>query len=343
LSEELPTTQATNRVQAALSRHLGRAVVIRSITPLAGGACQENLRVDLEIDGTPATWVLRSDAAASLPGSIGRAAEYAVIQAAVAAGAPTPPVRWLSPGLLRAGADAYFMEWRDGEAVAARVLRRPELAEARRGLIGELVGALAAIHSIGPETRLPLAAIEATPAADAVAGLRALLDGLASRPALELALRWLAENTPPCPEVTLLHGDFRVGNFLVTPQGLSAVLDWEFSRWGDPHEDLSWFCVRDWRFGSVTRPAGGLTDRATLARAYTAASGRAIDPARLHYWEVLGNVRWGVCALFQGERYLSGSSTDIELLAIPRRAAEMAYEALRLIEVGPTWSARDAA
>jgi hypothetical protein len=48
----------------------------------------------------------------------------------------------------------------------------------------------------------------------------------------------------------------------------------------------------------------------------------------------MGNVRWGVGSVMQGERYLSGEESDLELIAIARRAVEMEYEALRLIEKG---------
>jgi aminoglycoside phosphotransferase (APT) family kinase protein len=136
-------------------------------------------------------------------------------------------------------------------------------------------------------------------------------------------------------ETTLVHGDFRTGNFMVGERGLVALLDWEFARWGDPHEDLAWLCVRDWRFGQIKETAGGFTSRADFAAKYAAASGRAVDPVRLHWWEVMGNLRWGIGAVVQGQRFLKGSTQDLEMLAIPRRSAEMAYEALRLIEVGP--------
>ena len=100
-------------------------------------------------------------------------------------------------------------------------------------------------------------------------------------------------------------------------------------------EDLGWICVRDWRFGRLNRPAGGVATRADFYAAYAEASGKDVDPADVHAWEVLGNLRWAGGAIYQGERVLEGHSTDLELLAIPRRAAEMEYEALRLIDVGP--------
>ena len=121
---------------------------------------------------------------------------------------------------------------------------------------------------------------------------------------------------------------------MLTPEGFSALLDWEFAQWGAPEEDLAWICVRDWRFGRVDRPVGGFGDRASLYEAYTRHSGRPVRPEVVHWYEILGNVRWATGCVFQGERYLSGEERDVELIAIARRAAEMELEALRLIEVG---------
>ena len=75
-----------------------------------------------------------------------------------------------------------------------------------------------------------------------------------------------------------MHGDFRNGNFVVGPEGIRAVLDWELSHLGDPLEDLGWLCVRAWRFRNDDRPAGGFGTREELYAAYEEASGRAVDP-----------------------------------------------------------------
>ena len=298
-------------------------VRVESVERLSGGACQE-LFVGRTDQGR---MVLRSDARSSLPGSIGRKQEYAVVEAAVAAGVPTPAVRWQSQGLVRDKAWAYFMDWLDGETVGARVLRSPALEGARRGLPEQLALALARIHAVQGE--LPLRPTK-DPAQDALKMLRQMLDLLPwPRPGLEFGWRWASEHAPRDREVTLVHGDFRTGNFMVGAEGLVGVLDWEFARWGDPLEDLGWLCVRDWRFGEVRQPAGGLCSRERFSAAYSAASGRAVDSDALRWWELMGNLRWGTAAVFQGIRYRK--PRDLELLAIPRRVCEMEYEALRLI------------
>ncbi len=326
------------RIEAAVAEQAGAPVRVLELAPVAGGACQENYRVVLQVaDGPPETVALRGDAQVSLPGSVGRAVEFAVVEAAAAGGVPTPHPRWLCRDLVRRGADAWFMDWVEGTAIGARVVRHPSLVAARAALPGQLARALAAVHRITPATHpgLPLAPVP-DPVDDALVGLRGMLNELPRpRPALELAFRWLVAHRPSAGETTLLHGDFRTGNFMVDPSGLVAVLDWEFTRWGDPLEDIGWLCMRDWRFGALDKPAGGVADRATFYRAYSEASGRPVDPARIHFWEVAGNVRWAAAAVFQGERYLSGGSEDLEMLAIPLRVPEMEWEALRLLELGP--------
>ncbi len=314
---------------------------VHGIERLAGGACQELFAVDLEISSGEVAgrrrMVLRSDAVRRLPGSLDRRDEFAVMGAARAAGVPTPAVRWLGSGLVREGAAAYFMDWVDGEAIGRRVVKRPELAAARLRLPLELAEALSRIHSLSPAhipaLGLPGAAGARSPAEAAVTFLADMLERLPQpRPALELVLRWLVDEAPAREERTLVHGDFRTGNFLVGPEGLRAVLDWEFSHFGNPMEDIAWLCVRDWRFGELDKPAGGLATREVFYGAYEKASGRPVQRDVVRWWEVLGNARWAAGSLFQGERYLSGEESDLELVAIARRAVEMEFEALRLVE-----------
>lgn len=322
-----------DRIRTALASH---GATLTSVKPLHGGACQENFKVELTIDGKPQTLALRSDAKSSLPGSIQRKSEFAVIGAATKAGVKTPNARWLSLDLLRQGADAYFLDWVSGEAIGRRVVRNPELDDARAKLPAELAATLAKLHTITPATTtLPLALPKTSPAEEAVRDLLHLMDRMPGvYPAVEFALQWLAARIPTEREVVLVHGDFRTGNFMVTPEGLSAVLDWEFARWGSPYEDLGWISVRDWRFSRLDLPVGGFSKRAPFYAAYTHASGRVVDEAAVLWWEIVGNLRWALGSVNQGERYLSGEQTDLELIAIARRNVEMEFEALRLIRRG---------
>ncbi|MGH9275055.1 MAG: phosphotransferase family protein, partial [Acidimicrobiales bacterium] len=180
--------------------------------------------------------------------------------------------------------------------------------------------------------------VEAAPdlrATDQVEQFRAVLDTLGEpHPAFELGFRWLEANRPPTAKVTVVHGDFRLGNLLVDHDGLRAVLDWELAHLGDPLEDLGWFCVRAWRFGSPL-PAGGVATREALVAAYEAAAGSSVDLDALRWWEVLGTLKWGVICVMQAWGHLSGATRSVELATIGRRVCENEWDLLGLLPGGP--------
>jgi len=332
---------AYEAIEAVVASHLGEGAQVHGLKPLHGGACQDNLRVDVRFpDGSEHRMVVRSDAPSSIPGTLDRSREYNILTAATAAGVRTPAARWLTHGLLRPNAWAYFLDWSDGVAIGRKVLKTDELADARRRLPLQLAEQAARIHAITPtsEPGSSITAVDVPSDGDAVLeGLRILRELIRRlervSPATELIYRWLAENPAPSRDLTLVHGDFRTGNFMVGPDGLENLLDWEFSRWSSPFEDLAWLSVRDWRFGRLTSPIGGFAQREPFYAAYTEASGRAVDLSDIHWWEINGNLRWALGCAFQAQRYSEGQR-DLELIAIGRRSAEMEYEALRLIERG---------
>lgn len=328
----------SRKLSTALASLLQKPVTVVDLSRLSGGACQDNYRVRATIDGAERRFALRSDAARSLVGSINRRDEFAVIERARVEGVRTPAPSCLTESLVADGRFAYLLDWVEGEAIGRRVVKAPQLAAAREKLPAELADELAKIHAITPANAPTLRGLsmvtrpEDDPCDGALRFLRSTMATLPEpHPALEFVCAWLAEHRPSRAETTLVHGDFRVGNFMIGPDGLRAVLDWEFAHWGDPAEDVAWLCVRDWRFGELALAAGGVTTRDAWLREYERASRTTVDRARVRWWEIMGNARWAAGSVDQGERYLSGAESDIELLAIARRAAEMEWEALRLI------------
>jgi aminoglycoside phosphotransferase (APT) family kinase protein len=129
---------------------------------------------------------------------------------------------------------------------------------------------------------------------------------------------------------TLIHRDFRTGNYMVDEGGLTAILDWEFACWGDPLYDIGWFCAECWRFSRPDREAGGIGSRAAFVAAYETESGRRVDPAAVRAYEALSHARWAIIALEQGERHASGREPSLEHALTGRMAAELELAALRL-------------
>jgi aminoglycoside phosphotransferase (APT) family kinase protein len=152
-----------------------------------------------------------------------------------------------------------------------------------------------------------------------------------ARPVFDLAFRWLREHLPPAVTPVLVHGDYRHGNLIIGAQGVHAVLDWELAHIGDPAEDLTWMCIPPWRFGELDKPVGGFGLREELLAAHERASGRAIEKARLEWWDVLGSLRWGIMCADMPKWMRSGRDKSVERATISRRASESELDLLRLL------------
>ena len=129
-------------------------------------------------------------------------------------------------------------------------------------------------------------------------------------------LRWLRANSPGPAEPRLVHGDFRLGNFIVDEDGLAAVIDWELAHLGDPAEDIGWLCIRSWRFGNDDRPVAGVGGLDEFISAYESAGGASVDRDRIRYWEAFGNVKWAVICARQAHDHLTGVRRSHELASL---------------------------
>jgi len=320
-----------DELAAVVEDHLGAGVGIEDLEPLVGGASRELWSFDLVAGDERRACVLRRDPE-GVGDPEGRRREWEVLRAAFDGGVPVPEPLWFVESDEGAG---FVMERLEGEAIARRLLRDDRYATARERLTGQLAAAAARTHAI-PLEEVPSVEVPAgAPAETAIAALAAELDRIGEpHPALELGLRWLRRHLPEPVAPGLVHGDFRTGNFLVGEEGLVAALDWELCHAGDPAEDLGWLCIRSWRFGADEHPVGGFGSRDELLAAYAAAGGREVTRDELRFWEVFGNVRWGVICLVQADAHLSGAVQSLERAAIGRRTCEPEWDLLAMIGEG---------
>jgi len=114
-------------------------------------------------------------------------------------------------------------------------------------------------------------------------------------PLLALTEAWLRDNLPVCDEPVLLHGDYRVGNFMFDEIGgnITAILDWELAHVGDFHEDLSYNLQPI--FGGKTPDAmpvvAAMFSRDEYLHGYEEVSGRKINGDTLHFYDVLNTYK----------------------------------------------------
>lgn len=301
---------APDTLETALAERLGTSV--SDLRRLPGGASRETW--SFTADGRPL--ILRRDP----PGAVDAAAmarEAALLASAARAGVPVP--RLVAHGDALDGTPYLIMERLEGETIPRRLLRDDRFASARPRLARELGGILAHLHTMSPVPDLP--------DEDPLTAITARYESFGEpRPAVEVALRWLADNRPPASaRRTVVHGDFRNGNLMITPAGVAGVLDWELAHVGDPAEDLGWLCVKAWRFGSP-HPVGGFGSRDELLDGYAAAGGIPPAPGELHWWEVYGTLRWTILCRAQAERYLSGSDPSIEYAVLGRKVCEQEHD-----------------
>ncbi|MGD9805100.1 MAG: phosphotransferase family protein [Hyphomicrobiaceae bacterium] len=327
-------------LQPWLAQEIGaERVDITAAALLAGGAVQQNWRLDVQVSGGPRTgthgWVLRTDAAASLDVSLDRVSEFRCIEAAYQAGVKVAEPIAASNDLALIGRPFAIQALVQGNAQGRRIVRDPALAEFGDTLARDIGGELARIHSIMPTggrlSFLPVPVVN--PARREVAIMRKELDGASeSRPALEYILSWLDANAPEPRAVTLVHGDFRTGNYMVDKGQLTAVLDWEFCHWGDSREDLGWFIARCWRFGNDDKVAGGIAKLASLLDGYNAQAEIKVAASELPYFEVLAAARWATISLRQGDRFIQGGERSLELALTGLMPPEMEWDALDIID-----------
>jgi aminoglycoside phosphotransferase (APT) family kinase protein len=261
------------------------------------------------------------------------AEEFELISRAADAGTPVPEPLAYEPDGGRFGSPGLLMAHVEGTSVAPRILRKPEFESARARLTGQLADALARIHAIDPGTlNGVLPEPTGDPATEQISEWERQLDEIGEPlPAVELGLRWLRANAPAPTEPRLVHGDFRLGNFIVDESGLAAVIDWELAHLGDPAEDIGWLCIRSWRFGNDERPVAGVGQLDEFASAYEAAGGAPIDTGRVRYWEAFGNVKWAVICARQANDHLTGARRSHELASLGRRVCEPEWDLLQLV------------
>jgi aminoglycoside phosphotransferase (APT) family kinase protein len=326
------------RLTRYLADQTSAAVTITDAKPLSGGASRDTWHISATVDGEPRQYVLRRDLPAQMfDEALTREQEFRLMDAARKSGVRCAQVRFLCTDTSVLGSPFFIMDYVAGISIGRKVIQDPELAHARAKLPQQIAEQMALIHRMDVQAHgldfLAGSRPGMTPAQSSVAIVYEILDKLGvQNPTWEWTLRWAERHAPPCDKELFIHGDVRLGNLLVDADGLTAVIDWEFGHVGDPYEELGYACMRDWRFGNGHLHFAGLSDRETFLQAYEHFSGRSIDRAAVTWWEILGNIRWGVICMSQANRHLSGAEQSVEMASLGRRSAEMQLEALRLIE-----------
>ncbi len=162
-------------------------------------------------------------------------------------------------------------------------------------------------------------------------------------PEVEEVGRWLAANLPESPPATIVHGDYRLGNTIFSPQAparLRSILDWEMATIGDPLADLGYMMIHWTQAGdevgrfnlqSVTTRSGFPNRQELLAR-YEELSGRPMTS--LDWYVTLA--LWKAIVFMEGNyrRAVAGSTDDPYLKTFGEGVVELAGRALEVTRHG---------
>ena len=310
------------RLERFLTGRLGAPARITRLERSTEGFSQETFVFDVEVAGERRGYVAKREPVAGLLEPYDLEPEFRVLHALSDDPLPSPPTPWFvrDPAVL--DRPFYVMERLLGDVPipAAHADGTPPFDDAARAALGpDVVDALARLHAIDWRALgldflgVPRPGRETAEREIARWEARIRRSGLPVDPALAEALCWLRRNAPASDEVTLVHGDYRLGNFLVAGDGprLSGILDWELVHLGDPLEDVAWCASPLWR---VSTPwASALLPPEEFTARYTAAAGRAVDPDRLRFYDVLAVVKMAAIMLTGIQAFRDGRTTDLRM------------------------------
>lgn len=311
------TARSAEQVTEALERFFAGerpGAEVSGVARMGGGASKEQFRFSLVENGNSEAFVLRMDPQAGLT-ETSRAREHELI-AAMQGVVPAAKPLWLDAEGAVFGNPAMIMNMVPGITKPAEAgLKVTGLgawlgSPLREQLGPQFVDCMARIH--GFDWRAAKLEQFQVPDADPKQAARWAfnfwkemwaLDTTEVPPIMALAEQWMSDNLPDCDGLVMTHGDYRTGNFLYDEETaqITAILDWELARIGDFHEDLSWmltevFATND---NGILR-AGDLYTRAELIAEYQRVSGRTVNAATLHFYDVLSSYKCYVICVANG-------------------------------------------
>ena len=136
-------------------------------------------------------------------------------------------------------------------------------------------------------------------------------DEIHPQPIAQAAIRWLAANLPPpAQKISIVHGDYRTGNFLFNEHAeITAILDWEMCHLGDPLEDLAWSLDPLWS-GEDLELAGKLIPHGQAIQTWCEASGLSCNEEAFKWWRIFASVKAVAIWISSSENFEKGEGKD---------------------------------
>jgi aminoglycoside phosphotransferase (APT) family kinase protein len=332
----------TKRVTRWLEEHVVDARAPFRFELIAGGHSNLTFKV---VDAAGTAWVLRRPPLGHVLESahdMGR--EHRIVSALGPTDVPVAPVYGLCTDVSVNDAPFYVMGYVPGIVLHGSSVAEQYPAPLRRALGFDVIDVLGRLHRLDPDA-VGLGDLGRKQAYIARQLRRWSKQWADSKqrdvPEMEAVHRLLEERMPEQLGASIVHGDYRLGNFLVRGDRIEAVLDWELCTLGDPLADVG-YLLNNWVSpGEVPATAsdvsptavGGFPERDELAARYAAASGR--DLSRIAYYRAFSY--WRSAAINEGvyARYVLGAMgrrEGLDLTRFEESSPRLACTALELLE-----------
>jgi aminoglycoside phosphotransferase (APT) family kinase protein len=307
-------------VEAWFGEHIPSAELPLTFERISGG--HSNLTYGVS-DAAGTRWALRRPPLGKRLGSahdMGR--EQRVVSALAGTPVPVAPVAGFCEDESVNGAPFYVMEFVEGPILRGLAEADAFPDESDRRAIGErVVDTLVEIHAVYPDA---VGLGELGRKEDYVARQLHRWQGQWEKsktrelPAIDAVHERLAARIPEQGPATIVHGDYRLDNMILTPAGeVAAVVDWELCTLGDPLADVGLLMVYWPEAGEETIALGqpatlapGFPKREELKSRYAERSGR--DLSQLDFFVALGY--WKLAIILEGvyARYAAGQYGKVD-------------------------------
>ena len=315
-----------SRLGAYLSRESGTTVSIERLTKFPAGFSW--ITYAARVEGFPAAQdvILRVGPPYGLFAPYSAMPEFESLKALTGSGVPAPGVYFASDDSSILGAPFFLSQKVDGDTPLPWGSQGRGLEGVRReSLADDFIDALAALHAFDWRAT-PLSAW--APGVTPENAARMQVDeweqrfrrwALRPHPMAHRTLGWLRAHAPRASRVSLVHGDYRLGNFLERDGRITAILDWELVHLGDPIEDLGWAFLPQYRGGSPL--VCGLASEADFLSRYEDRSGLKVDPDTLKFYIVFSLLKLAFTHMAAARCFEDGRFNDLRMPAMATQIA----------------------
>ena len=331
-----------DRLEAYFAENVEGSAPPLRFSPITGG--HSNLTYLVE-DANDRKMVLRRPpTGAVLATAHDMAREHRILTAVAKADVPVPKTLALCEEEAVNDAPFYVMDYVEGDVLTSASQTAERVPETQRVALGtHIIEVLAHLHQLEPND-IGLGDLGRREAylARQLKRWRTQWEKSKTRelPIMDEAHAALEAKMPEQKGSAIVHGDYRIGNFLSrgTEGRIAAVLDWELCTLGDPLADVG-YLMNDWNGPDDSRPSasgtgesavscGGFPDREKMLARYeelTGTSTKNVDYYRaFQYWRLAAIVE-GVLSRYKKGVMGDAGNTD-RFQAQVDRLAEAAAE-----------------